>query len=89
MGPNFPGMRGMILVLMLNVCCLAVILIFLVVSACYLAVTGHYLVVTACYCSLLLVPTFSTNGFLTEFVPLINTNADVFVLPVTFDELSI
>ena len=30
--PNFPGMRGLILVLMLNVCYLAVILIFVVVT---------------------------------------------------------
>ena len=55
MGPNFPGMRGMILVLMLNVCCLAVILIFLVVSACYLAVTAHYSSLLGGYCLLLLI----------------------------------
>ena len=30
--PNFPGMRGLILVLMPNVCYLAVILIFVVVT---------------------------------------------------------
>ena len=45
LGPNFPGMRGLILVLMSDVCYLAVILIFLVIAA-------HYLVVTAGYCSL-------------------------------------
>ena len=32
LGPNFPGMRGFILVLMPNMCYLAVILIFLVVT---------------------------------------------------------
>ena len=45
LGPNFPGMRRFILVLMSNVCYLAEILIFLVVTA-------RYLVVTAGYCSL-------------------------------------
>ena len=43
LGPNFPRMRGLILVLMSNVYYLAVILTFL----------GGYLVVTARYCSLL------------------------------------
>ena len=64
------------LVLMSNVCCLPVILIFfggyLVVTACYLVVTARCLVVTGGYCSLLmvaaryrsllLVPTFSMNA---------------------------
>ena len=60
------------LVLMSNVCSLAVILIFLVVTACYLVVTARCLVVTGGYCSLLmvaaryrsllLVPTFSMNA---------------------------
>ena len=62
--PNFPGMKGLILVLMSNVCHLAKILIFLVVTACYLVVTGGYcslLMVTARYGSLLLAPTFSMN----------------------------
>ena len=45
LGPNVPGMTGLILVLMSNVCYLAVIFIFLVVTA-------HYLVVTAGYCLL-------------------------------------
>ena len=66
--PNFPW----ILVLMWNVCCLAVILIFLVVTAHYLVITAGYLVVTvsyyslvvvtACYCSRLPIPTFSMNA---------------------------
>ena len=64
-------MKGLILALMLNVCYLAVILIFLVVTACYLMVTVHYLVVTGSYflllvvttsyCLLLLIPSFSMN----------------------------
>ena len=68
LGPNFPGMRGLILVLMSNVGYLAVILIFF---GGYLVVTALYLMVTTCYCSLLmvtarhrsllLVPTFSIN----------------------------
>ena len=56
LGPDFPGMRGLILALMSNVCCLAVILIIFVVTARYLVVTGGY-------CSLPLVPTFSMNVF--------------------------
>ena len=78
LGPNFPGMRGLILALISNVCYLAVILIlfgdylvvtarYLVVTACYLVVTGGYyslLVVTARYRSSLLVPTFSMNAIL-------------------------
>ena len=56
MGPNFPGMRGLILV-MLNMCYLAKILIFLVVTARYLVVTARYLVVTARYWWLLLITT--------------------------------
>ena len=67
-------MEGLILVLMSNVCYLAVILIFLVVIARYLVVTTGYcslpggycslLVFTAHYRLLLLVPTFTTNqGF--------------------------
>ena len=55
MGPNLPGMRGLILVLMWNVCYLTVILILLEVTARYLEVTARYLVVTARYCSLLVV----------------------------------
>ena len=60
-------MRGLILVLMSNVCYLAVILIFLVVSAHYCSLLDGYcslLVVTARYRSLLLVPTLSMNVFL-------------------------
>ena len=59
-------MRGLILVLMSNVCYLAVILIFLVVTARYLMVTAGYcslrVVVSGGYCSLplvLVVPNFS------------------------------
>ena len=48
MGPDFPGMRRLILVLMSNVCYLTVIMIFLVVTA-------GYLMVTTGYCSLLVV----------------------------------
>ena len=55
LGPNFPGMSGLILVLVSNVCYLAVILIFLVG-------TWWLLLVTARYRSLLLVPTFSMNA---------------------------
>ena len=65
LGPNFPRMGGLILVLMSNVCYLAVILIFLVVTAHYLVVTGGYwwlllvtwwlLLVTGGYYSLALV----------------------------------
>ena len=39
LGPNFPGMRGLILLLVPNVCYLAVILIFLVVTWWLLLVT--------------------------------------------------
>ena len=72
-GNNFPGMRGLILVLVPNVCYLAVIFFggylvvtarYLVVTARYFVVTGGYcllLVVTACYRTLLLLPTFSMN----------------------------
>ena len=42
LGPNFPGMKGLILVLMSNICYLAVILIFLVVTTRYLVVIGGY-----------------------------------------------
>ena len=48
-GPNFPGMRRLILALMSNVCYLTVILIFLV---CNMVVTARYLMVTTGYCSL-------------------------------------
>ena len=54
LGPNFPGMRGLILVLMSNVCYLVVISNFMVVNA-------RYLVITARYHSVLLVLTFSMN----------------------------
>ena len=56
-GNNFPGMRGLILVLVPNVCYLAVIFFggYLVVTARYLVVTARYFVVTACYWWLLLV----------------------------------
>ena len=57
MGPNFSGMRGLILVLMSNVCFLAVILIILVVTWWLLLVTWWLLVATACYWWLLLVTT--------------------------------
>ena len=70
LGPNFPEIRRLILVLMSNVYHLAVILIFLVVTARYLVVTARYcwliwwlLVVTARSRSLLLVPTFSMNVY--------------------------
>ena len=78
LGPDFPGMRGLILALMSNVCYLAVIMIFLVVTARYLVVTAHYLVVTARYwwlllvtggyCLLLLIPTFSMNVKFGQFM---------------------
>ena len=61
LGPNFPGMRGLILVLMSNVCYLVVISVFMVVTARYLVITALYLVVTARYHSILLVLTFSMN----------------------------
>ena len=68
MGPNFSGMRGLIFVLMSNVCYLAVILMFLVVTwwlpSVYCLLRGGYRwlpVVTARYRSLLLVLTFSMN----------------------------
>ena len=71
LGPIFPGIRGLILILMSNVCYLDVIWIFLLVAARYLMVTACYCsllggycslpVVTARYRSLLLVPTFSMN----------------------------
>ena len=68
-------MRGLILILVSNICYLAVILVFF---GGYLVVTAHHLVVTACYCSLpggyyslvvvtarnhslMFVPTFSMN----------------------------
>ena len=57
-------MRGLVLVLMWNVCYLAVILFswWLLDGYCsLLLVTWWLLVVTACYLSLLLVPTFSMN----------------------------
>ena len=60
--PNLPGMRGLILVLMSNVCYLAIILIFLVVpwwlllvNCWLLLVTARYLVFIGGYCSLLVV----------------------------------
>ena len=69
LGPNLPGMRGLILVLMSNVCYLAINLIFLVatwwllpVTWWLLLVTWWLLVVTPRYRSLLLAPTFSTNA---------------------------
>ena len=62
MGPNFPRMRGLILVLMSNVCCLAVILIFLVVTARCLVVSRRYLVVSARYLWLLMV-TARSGGY--------------------------
>ena len=62
-------MRGFILVLMSNMCYLAVILIFF---GGYLVVAAHYLVVTARYRSLLLVPTFSMNATNQEIVLLSN-----------------
>ena len=47
LGPNFPGMRGLILVLMLNVCYLVVILIFLLVTWLLLLLTLWLLLITA------------------------------------------
>ena len=56
LGPNFPRMRRLIIVLMSNGCYLAVILIFfLVVTGWLLFVTARYLVLTGGYCSLPLV----------------------------------
>ena len=63
LGPNFPGMRGLILVLMSNVCSLAVNLIFLVVTARYLLANTRYCSLLGGYCSLLLIPTFSMDDF--------------------------
>ena len=73
LGPNFPGVRGLILALMSNMCYFAAILIFLLVTARYLVVAARYcslpgsycslLVVTARYRLLLLAPTFSMNVF--------------------------
>ena len=60
LGPNFPGPRGLILVLMLTVCYLAIILIswwLLLVSQWLLLITACYLVVIGGYCSLLVVTT--------------------------------
>ena len=51
MGPNFPGMRRLILVLMLNVLLGCDFEIF----GGYLVVTANYLVVTGGYCLLLLI----------------------------------
>ena len=70
LGPNFPGVRGLILALMSNMCYFAAILIFLLVtwwlpSGCC-SLPGSYcslLVVTARYRLLLLAPTFSMNVF--------------------------
>ena len=59
LGPNFPGIRGMILALMSTVCYLAITFIFF---GGYLVVTARYLVVTACYRSTLLLSTFSMNA---------------------------
>ena len=56
LGPNFPRMRRLIIVLMSNGCYLAVILIFfLVVTWWLLLVTARYLVLTGGYCSLPLI----------------------------------
>ena len=66
-------MRGLILVLMSNVCYFAAILVFLVVTARYLAVTTRYCslpVVTAHYRLLLLIPTYSINGLVERFLSL-------------------
>ena len=49
MESNFPGMRGLILVLMLNVCYLSEILILMVVTWWLLLVTWWLLLVTATY----------------------------------------
>ena len=64
LGPNFSGMRGLILALMLIVCYLTVILIFWWLLGSYCLVLSGYcllLVVTGRYHSLLLLPTFSMN----------------------------
>ena len=65
LGSNFPGMRGLMVVLISKICCLGVILFILVVTWCYcslpsgycwlLLVTWWLLVVTACFWCLLLV----------------------------------
>ena len=63
LGPEFPRMRGLIHVLMSNVCYLALILIFLVVTCSYCSLSiGHcwlllvtWWVITGGYCSLPLV----------------------------------
>ena len=62
LGPNFSGIRGLIVALMSNVCYLNVILIFLIVTWWLLVVYCSLLVVTACYRSLQLVPNFSMNA---------------------------
>ena len=56
LGPNFPGIRRLMLALMSNVYHLAVILIFLVVTACYLVVTARYCLLLGGYWWLLLIP---------------------------------
>ena len=66
LGPSFPGMRGLILVLMSNVCYFAAILVFLVVTARYCSLP----VVTARYRLLLLIPTYSINGLVERFLSL-------------------
>ena len=73
MGPDFPGMRELTLVLMSNVCYVTDFRgVYLVVTAHDLVVTAGYcllpggyyslLVATARYRLLLLVPTFSMNA---------------------------
>ena len=59
-------MRGLILVLMSNVCYFAAILVFLVVTARYCSLP----VVTARYRLLLLIPTYSINGLVERFLSL-------------------
>ena len=59
MGPNCPGMGGLILFLMLNVCYLAKIFIFLVVTGSYCLLPGGYCFLPGGYCLLLLITAHS------------------------------
>ena len=73
LGTHFPGMKGLILVLMLNVCYLAIILIFLVVTWWLLLITWWLLLVTGSYCLWPLVAASSHFQYEHKIVPLMNT----------------
>ena len=66
-------MKGWILVLMLNVCYLAIILIFLVVTWWLLLITWWLLLVTGSYCLLPLVAASSHFQYEHKIMPLMNT----------------